>query len=91
MASANVNILPTQGWVQVAPGNKFIRIRAFPDKYVYYVTSGANLPAATEMGYRVDCKDFWVNVTTTDNYYVRTVNPAPNQPTGLRLDIFYLT
>lgn len=88
MATANFTIDPEDGWTAVtSAGVNFIAIRSNTPNHAFYVTSAASLPAATVVGYKVQCHEFKVNVPTTDNYYVRS---AENQPRGTRIDVFYI-
>ncbi len=80
MATANFNIAPGDGWTAVTSAdNSFIRIRSSSPKHAFYVTTGSSLPAATVIGYKVQCEDFWCNVAagTGVRYYVRTVEGLP--------------
>lgn len=87
MATANFNIQPDDGWVAVtSAGVNFIKIRQYPKTQPFYVTTGSSTPAATVRGYRVDCEEFWCDVTVTDNFYVRAVSPKPDL--DLRIDVF---
>jgi hypothetical protein len=88
MATANFTIKPEQGWVAVTTaGVSFLRIRSSTHNHPFYVTSGSSAPAATVLGFKVDCNDFWVDVPTTDIFYVRTTQ---NQPTGNTISVFSL-
>ena len=89
MATTNFNIQAEDGWVAVTDaGVDFILIRQYPDTQPFYVTTGANTPAATVRGYRVDCHEFKVDVPVEDNFYVRAVNPKPDS--DLKIDVFYV-
>lgn len=91
MATANFTLAPGAGWTLVAATPVcFIKIRSNTPKHAIFVTSATSLPAATVVGYKVNCEDhFCVNVqgSTADNYYVRT---AESQPGQTRIDVFYL-
>lgn len=88
MATANFNIQPEDGWVAVtAAGVDFIKIRQYPRTQPFYVTSAASPPAATVRGFLVDkCEDFYVDVPTTELFYVRTTRAKPD--IDLRIDVF---
>lgn len=89
MATANFNIQPQDGWVEItSAGVDFIRIHQYPETQPFYVTTGSSTPAATVRGYRVDYAEFWCNVPVADKFYVRTTNPKPDLP--LRIDVFYV-
>jgi hypothetical protein len=45
----------------------------------------AAVPAV--IGYKVTCEEFWVDVPTTELYYVRN---AENVPQNTRIDVFYI-
>lgn len=88
MATANFNIQPEDGWTAVTDaGVDFIRIRNTDNKVPFYVTSGSTAPAATDIGYKVGCEDFWCDVATAELFYVRTVE---NRPEGMTISVFFL-
>lgn len=86
MAAAQFNIQPSDGWVAVTSASTdFIRIRSSTPNHPFLVTSGASLPAATAVGFKVQCHDFMVNVTNAQNYYVKTIDELPQ---GNRISVF---
>lgn len=90
MATANFNIQPNDGWVEVtSAGVDFIKIRQYPSSQPFYVTTGPSTPASTVRGFRVDCDEFWCDVPVSDKYYVRTENFKPD--IDLRIDVFFIT
>lgn len=87
MATAHFDIQPEDGWVKVADGSvDFIAIKQFPTNQVFYVTTGSSTPAANTVGFRVDCEQFWADVTIADNFYVRTDRPVQGE--GTRIFVF---
>jgi len=89
MATANFEIKAEDGWTAVTSAdNSFIRIRSNTPNHAFFVTTGSSLPAATVIGYKVQCKEFWCNVAagTGVRYYVRTAEGRPT-PTN-RIDVF---
>lgn len=89
MATANFNIQPNDGWVEVtSAGVDFIRIRQYPKSQPFYVTTGSSTPALTVRGYRVDCEEFWCDIRVADKFYVRAENFKPD--TDLRIDVFFV-
>lgn len=88
MATANFNIDAEDGWTQVVPAAAaFVKIRSNTPKHAFYVTTSATAPAADVIGYKVHCEDFWVDVSSTDPYWVRVIE---NLPQETRFDVFYL-
>lgn len=87
MATENFQIRPEDGWVAVtSAGVDYIKIRTSSVKHPFYVTSGADAPAATVLGYKVGCSgEFKVNVATAELYYVRTID---EQPEGNTISVF---
>lgn len=90
MATANFNINAEDGWTAVtAAAASFIRIRSNTPNHAFFVTTGSTPPAATVIGYKVQCDDFWcdVAVPTGELYYVRA---SENLPQNTRFDVFYI-
>lgn len=89
MATANFFIDAEDGWTAVtSDGVDFIRIRSNTPKHAFYVTTGDTTPAATVIGYKVQCDDFWCDVPVAENFYVRTIE---NLPQETRFDVFFVT
>ena len=89
MATANFSIKPSDGWVQItdlADGVAFIRVRGYPKTQPFFITASSSTPSASARGFLVDCHDFWVNVLTDEDYYVRVTNPRGDS--DLRIDVF---
>jgi hypothetical protein len=88
MATANFFIDAEDGWVAVtSAGVDFIRIRSNTPKHAFFVTTGVSLPAASVIGFKTICDEFWCNVPVGDNFYVRT---QENLPQETRIDVFYV-
>jgi hypothetical protein len=86
MATANFNLDAEDGWTVVTSGGAaFIRIRQNVKSHPFFVTSSGSAPAATVIGYKVECEDFWVDVETDEEYYVRVEG---NVPQNYRIDVF---
>lgn len=46
MATANFYVKPTDGWVAITSTPvDFIRVRAYPDDYIYFITSSSSTPS----------------------------------------------
>lgn len=88
MATANFDIDAEDGWVAVTSGGvDFIRITSNTPKHAFFVTNDSSTPAATVIGYKVHCDDFWCDVPVTGNFYVRVPG---NVPQNTRIDVFYV-
>lgn len=88
MATANFDIDAEDGWVAVTSGGAaFIKIRSNTPNHPFFVTTGSSAPAASVIGFKVHCEEFWCDVSTTENYYVRTLE---NLPQNSRIDVFYI-
>ncbi len=88
MATANIDLDAEDGWVAVVTGGcDFVRIRSNTPGHAFFVTNAGSTPAATVIGYKVQCDDFWCDVPINDNVYVRT---AENVPQQTRIDVFYV-
>lgn len=86
MATANFNIDAEDGWTVVTSGGAaFIKITSNVKNHPFFVTTGSVAPASTVIGYKVHCEEFMVDVSTTDEYYVRV---GENVPQNLRIDVF---
>lgn len=91
MPTANTYIGPQDGWVKVADPADFLRVSAAPFRHPYYLTAAANTPAASVVGVLVCKHPFEVNVTYTENIYVRVPTPVPDSAANdsrLRIDVF---
>lgn len=86
MATANFDIDAEDGWVKVADGPvDFIMIRSNTPNHAFFITTSTGAPAASVIGYKVICNEFWCDVKVTDDFYVRT---AENLPQDTRFDVF---
>lgn len=93
----NYSIGPQDGWVLIVDATTtnlvYLRISAVPHTHPFQVFSGTSAPT-TQTGVRVCHKEFKVanyNNNNASKFWVRVVNPVPNDPanTGkLRLDVY---
>jgi hypothetical protein len=88
MATANFTIRAEDGWTAVTSDPvTFIRIRSNTPNHAFFVTTGSSAPAASVIGFKQQCDEFWCDVPVADNFYVRC---AENLPQGTRIDVFYI-
>lgn len=88
MATANFNINAEDGWIEVVGvGSDFVRISSNTSRHAIFVTDGTTTPAASVIGYKIICDEFWCNTTNPNKYYVRV---ASNVPQETLVDVFYI-
>lgn len=86
MATANFNIKPADGWVEITTaGVSFIKVRSNTPRHAFFITDSVSAPASTVIGYKVDCEEFCCDAPVSGKFYVRCHD---NQPQNVRIDVF---
>lgn len=92
MATKNISIKPSDGWVEAVPaGTTFVRFNQYPNTQPFYLNTAptGDTPDPDSRGFRVDCDNFYCDVVSDEAYFIRVENTTPDR--DLRIDILYFT